>query len=341
MKGVILAAGKGTRMRAVSLGIPKILLPFGEGTIGDSLVHGMAAAGVSEVLIIVGHMEDQVKHHFGDGKGRGVRISYLTQDEQLGTGHAAGLARDFIGKDEFFLLAYGDIATPPENCSALLADFRKHSPEAALSIFAVRDPAKGAAVYVQDGYMKSLVEKPPKGRSRTHFDNAGIYVFSGRVFDVLDRIELSPRNEYELTDALTLLVKSGYRVRAFELGGFWSNVTSPEDLLDVNRLVIDGLTGKHLTGARRLAPRAEVSPLAIVHHRATLGRCSIGPYSVVSSGARIMDQAELTYAIVCRDVVVGRGAFLDHVLVSPECTIQPGARHVGTEDKVLILPEEG
>lgn len=341
MKAVILAAGKGTRMRKVSLGLPKVLLPLGEGTIGDNLVQGLKEAGASEILVIVGYMEEQVRDHFGDGSFVGVRIDYLRQDEPLGTGHAAGLASDFVGDESFFLLAYGDIATPKENCAGLVADFRKYSPEASLSIHPVNDPSKGAAVYVEDGYMKSLVEKPRKGSSTTHFDNAGIYVFTPKVFEILARVGLSPRKEYELTDALTLLTEGGHRVRAYELGGFWSNVSSPEDLLEVNRTVIDRLSGSRRAIARGTAVGGEVSPLAVAQRGATLGKCSIGAHTIVGRGVQVMDGARVRHAIVCRDAVVGEGAVLDYVLVRPGCVVKPGAKHVGTKDRVLILPDEG
>jgi len=341
MKAVILAAGKGTRMRAVSFGLPKLLLPLGEKTIGDNLVQGFKEAGVSEILIIVGHMEEQIRDHFADGSHLGVRIHYRRQDDPLGTGHAAALARDFASEEPFFALAYGDIATPASNCAGLVSDFRERSPEASLSIHRVKDPAKGAAVYVEDGYMRSLVEKPPKGSSTTQFDNAGIYVFTPNVFDMLDRVDLSPREEYELTDALTLLVENGHKVGAYELSGFWSNVSFPEDLLDVNRIVIDGLSSRRGKNAPKAAPGVEVSSLASVHPRAMLGKCSIGAYTVVDQGAQVMDGAKVTHAIICRNAIVREGAFLDHVLVRPGCTVKPATTYQGSEEKVLILPDEG
>ena len=340
MKGVVLAAGKGTRMRAVSIGLPKILLPFGEKTIGDNIVQGLRDAGASEMLMIVGHMEEEVKDHFGDGSSWGVSLHYLHESEPLGTGHAASLARDFVGHEPLFVLAYGDIATPRENLVGLVDDFRKHSPEASMSVYSVKDPSSGAAVYVEDGHLMSLVEKPPKGTATTSFDNAGIYVFTPRVFELLDRIGLSPRNEYELTDALTLLVEGSYRVRAYELGGFWSNVSTPEDLLDVNRLVIDRLATRHRQPSQKSGWGGVVSPLAVVHEQAELGKCSIGDYTIVARGARIMDEARVSHAIICQGAVVGEGAVLDHVLVRPGVVIKHGTTCAGKEDKVLILPDE-
>ncbi len=340
MKCVILAAGKGTRMREVSLGLPKILLPLGDKTIGDNLIKGFKDAGVSQVLIIVGHMEKRVRRHFGDGSSLGVSIDYVRQSKPLGTGHAASIAREFVAEDPFFVLAYGDIATPSENLGDLVADFRQKGPEASMSIYRARDLSKGAAVYVEKGYMRGLIEKPPKGTSTTSFDNAGIYVFRPKVFEILDGIGLSPRNEYELTDALTYMVRNGFAVRAYELGGFWSNVSSPEDLLRINKLVIEGLIadGKHAESG--IVEEAGVSPLALVSSRATLRRCSVGPYTIVADGAKIMDGAKVQHAIICEDSVIREGAILDHVLVRPRTVVKAGTKCAGTRGKVLILPDE-
>jgi NDP-sugar pyrophosphorylase family protein len=339
MKAVILAAGKGTRMRAVSLRLAKILLPLGQGTIGDNLLRGLKEAGVSDVLMIVGHMQNQVKRHFGDGSALGVHIHYLRQTQQLGTGHAASLSRDFAKEEPFFVLAYGDIATPARNCKGLISDFREHSSEASLSVYPVDDPSQGAAVYLEEGYLKNLVEKPPKGKSTSRFDNAGIYIFTPRIFDMLDRIGLSPRNEIELTDAITLLVENGHRVRAYELGGFWSNVSSPEDLLRVNRLAIDKLRRRRIDPQKSVSGVA-ASPSAFIHPTAILGKCSIGPYTVVDEHAQVRDGARVSHAIICRNAIVEEGAVVDYALVKPGAVVAAGARHAGSEDRVLILPDE-
>lgn len=339
MKAVILAAGKGTRMRAVSLGLAKTLLPLGERTIGDNLVHGLREAGVSEILMIVGHMEDQVREHFGNGSSFGVRIRYRRQGEQLGTGHAAALARNFASEEPFFVLAYGDVATPAPNCGRLISDFLEHSPEASLSIYRVEDPSQGAAVHVKGGYLESLTEKPPKGKPTSHYDNAGIYIFTPKIFDMLGRIGVSPRNEIELTDAVMLLVANGYKVRAYELGGFWSNVSSPEDLLRVNRFAIDKLRRRRID-LQRTVSGVGASPWAFVHRTALVGKCSIGPYTVVDENVQVRDGARVAHSIICRNAILGEGVVVEYALVSPGCEVEAGAKHAGSGDRVLILPDE-
>jgi NDP-sugar pyrophosphorylase family protein len=209
-----------------------------------------------------------------------------------------------------------------------------------MSVHRVQDPSKGAAVYLQNGYLKSLLEKPPPGAASSQLDNAGVYVFTPRIFQMLDQVGLSPRKEYELTDALTLLVHNRYRVRAFEFGGFWSNVSSPEDLLEVNRLVIDRLSAAKSPPLPRTLPGVELSPLSVLHPQARLGRCSIGPYTLVDKGAQVMDGASVANSLICGNAVVGKDATLNHVMVRPECVVKAAAVHTGSRDNVVILPDE-
>ena len=109
------------------------------------------------------------------------------------------LARDFAGADPF-LMTYGDILVESEIYSALFS--RADAAEMVISVKWVDDPYQGGAVYTEGERVTKIIEKPPKGTSSTNWNNAGIYVFRPSVFDALDRIEVSPRGEYELTDAV-------------------------------------------------------------------------------------------------------------------------------------------
>jgi NDP-sugar pyrophosphorylase family protein len=123
--------------------------------------------------------------------------------------------------------------------------------------------------------------------------------------------------------------------------GFWSKLSSPEDLLQINKLVIDRIAKTGRTDAWKSVSGAKVSPLALVYPRAMLGKCTIGDYTVVAEGARVMDGAEVSHAVVCRNATIGNGVYLNHVLVRPEGIVKAGGRYGGTERRVLILPDEG
>ncbi|MCB1020267.1 MAG: NTP transferase domain-containing protein [Bryobacterales bacterium] len=231
-KAVTLAAGRGTRMQGLTEDCPKPMLPLGDRPMLAHQIERLEQAGVREVLIIVGYKAEMVKDYFAQHPPALAKLSYVIQEKQDGTGSAAMLARDFAAGDPF-LMTYGDNIVEPEVYAGLLA--AAEGAEMALSVKHVDDPYQGGAVYTEGERVTKIVEKPPKGTSTTNWNNAGIYVFRPSIFEALDRIELSPRGEYELTDAVHALVNSGRPVKWYEIRGFWRDIGRPEDLPEAEK----------------------------------------------------------------------------------------------------------
>ena len=208
------------------------MLPVQGQPILQHIVEGLKAAGVNETLIVVGYRADVVKAHFGDGSAHGVKIDYVTQVVQDGTGRVVELARDFAGQAPF-VLSYGDILIDPLNYRRLvdLGDAEalitvKHNPG---------EIAKGGAVFVNERFeMTDLREKPGPGEPTSPWYNAGVYTFRPSIFTYTAKLEKSPRGEYELTDAIRSLGQSA-RVQAIEIAGHWADVRDPEVLAELNR----------------------------------------------------------------------------------------------------------
>ncbi|MDA1313306.1 MAG: sugar phosphate nucleotidyltransferase [Acidobacteria bacterium] len=231
-KAVILAAGRGTRMKGLTADCPKPMLPLNGRPMLCHVIEAMEAAGVTEILLIVGYKAAMVESYFDAHPPARARLSYKPQPSQDGTGSAALLARDFsVG--EPFLLTFGDIIVDTSVYSGLLDN--AEGAEAVLALKRVDDPYRGAAVYVNDGLISRIIEKPPQGASTTPWVNAGVYLFRSSIFEELDRIPLSPRGEYELTDAIHQLLAAGKSLRWLEIKGHWRDVGRPEDLPDAER----------------------------------------------------------------------------------------------------------
>ena len=231
-KAVLLAAGKGTRMKDLTNDLPKPMLEVHGKPILLHIVEGLRAAGVTDFCIIVGYRADVVRDFFGDGSKFGVRVTYETQVVQDGTGRVMELAKNFAGSDPF-VLSYGDILISPENY-ARLTDL-----ENAEGIVTVKhnegEIAKGGCVVVNDRFeLTDLIEKPA-GRAPSPWYNAGVYTFRPSIFEFTAKLRLSPRGEYELTDAIRDLARSGKVVRVVELTGDWADVRDPEVLAQLNR----------------------------------------------------------------------------------------------------------
>jgi UDP-N-acetylglucosamine diphosphorylase / glucose-1-phosphate thymidylyltransferase / UDP-N-acetylgalactosamine diphosphorylase / glucosamine-1-phosphate N-acetyltransferase / galactosamine-1-phosphate N-acetyltransferase len=231
-KAVLLAAGRGTRMRDLTNEVPKPMLLVQGRPILQHIVEGMRLAGVREFLIIVGWRAEIVRDFFGDGSKFDARISYETQVVQDGTGRVVELARDFSGGDPF-LLSYGDILVEQSNYGRLVAP--ADDVEAIISVKRNEDVSKGGAVFVNERFeMTDLREKPQPGEPTSPWYNAGVYMFRRSIFDFTAKLERSPRGEYELTDAIRNLAQSGHKVQALQLTGDWADVRDPEVLAQLN-----------------------------------------------------------------------------------------------------------
>lgn len=232
-KAVLLAAGRGTRMRELTAELPKPMIAVQGRPILQHIIEGLRDAGVRRFLIVVGYRADVVQDFFGDGSRFGVQVEYITQVVQDGTGRVVELARDFAGADPF-VLSYGDILVDPENYRRLVAL------EEADGIISVKhnpgEVAKGGAVFMDDAWrMTDLREKPGPGEPTSPWYNAGVYTFRPSIFEYTARLEKSPRGEYELTDAVRNLAQSGRLVRVVELEGAWADVRDPEVLAQLNQ----------------------------------------------------------------------------------------------------------
>ncbi len=231
-KGVLLAGGRGTRMRELTSDLPKPMLRVHGKPILLHIIEGMRQAGINEVLLIVGWRSDVVREFFGDGKAFGVRVDYARQEVQDGTGKVVELARDFSGTEPF-LLSYGDILLDPANYPRLTSP--ASDVEAIISVKRSDDVSKGGAVFVNDNFeMIDLREKPQPGEPTSPWYNAGVYAFRPSIFEFISRLERSPRGEFELTDAVRALAQSGRKVQALELIGDWADVRDPEILAQLN-----------------------------------------------------------------------------------------------------------
>lgn len=231
-KAVILAAGRGTRMRELTDDLPKPMIAVRGKPILQHIIEGMRGAGITDVLLVVGYREDVVRDFFGDGAAFGVRVDYERQVVQDGTGRVVELAKAFTADDPF-LLSYGDILLDPRNYAVMV---RPGGEEAIVSVKRSDDVSKGGAVFVDDDfYLTDLREKPKPGEPTSPWYNAGVYMFRPSIYEFTATLERSPRGEYELTDAIRNLAHSGRRVRAFELQGDWADVRDPEVLAELNR----------------------------------------------------------------------------------------------------------
>ncbi len=242
MKAVILAAGKGTRMRDLTNEVPKPMLRVRGNPILEHILQGVIAAGIRDIFIVTGFRAEAIEDYFGDGSRWGARLAYGRQAVQDGTGKAAEPAKEFLAGSAF-LLTYGDILVPPETYSKMRKRFGEGDFAGVISVTRGEDVTKGGLDFFDERFcLKRLVEKPSAGQveelrqagwlkpGEPVWYNAGIYIFTHLLFKFTAQLKKSPRNEYELTDAVSDMVTAGYTLAGLEVPGRWVDVRDPEVL---------------------------------------------------------------------------------------------------------------
>lgn len=227
---VILAAGRGTRMGALTAQTPKPLLTVAGEPMIERVLRGFARGGVRDAVVVTGYLGDQIETVLGDGGRLGLSIEYQRQERVDGTAPALLLAESLIAGAPF-VVSWGDILVPIDFYRELLAAYDQQPCDALLAVNPVDDPWRGGAVYVDAEWrVDRFEEKPPRGTSTTTWNNAGIMAFGPAALDYAHQVAPSVRGERELPQAVAQMVRDGRDVRALPVRGPWSDVGTPEDL---------------------------------------------------------------------------------------------------------------
>lgn len=242
MKAVILAAGKGTRMKELTNELPKPMLRVQGRPILEHILVGLKSAGIREFFIVTGWRAEAIEDYFGDGAKWGVKIQYGRQLVQDGTGKAPELAKEFIGASTF-VLTYGDILVKPETYAQMIHRYNEDYFSGVVTVTGSEDVTKGGLFFFDEKFcLKHLVEKPSPEQLEalrrdgwikpgdTAWYNAGIYIFHPSLFEFTAQLQKSPRGEYELTDAIAALIAHHYPLAGLRIEGRWVDVRDPEVL---------------------------------------------------------------------------------------------------------------
>ena len=242
MKAVILAAGRGTRMRDLTQEIPKPMLKVQDKPILQHILEGLKSAGIEQFCIVTGFRAEVIESYFGDGSRFGVRIQYVRQVVQDGTGKAPELAEGFVGSDAF-LLTYGDILVKPETYREMIKRFMSGSFDGVITVTPGEDVTKGGLNFFDSDFLlQKVVEKPSAEALQRYTEegfikpgepvwyNAGIYIFKPSLLQFTRKLQKSPRGEYELTDAINGMCAAGLRIAGLKIAGRWVDVRDPEVL---------------------------------------------------------------------------------------------------------------
>jgi glucose-1-phosphate thymidylyltransferase len=230
-RAVVLCAGQGSRLRPLTFSKPKHLLPVAGTPILGWALAALQRSGIKRVAIVVGHHAEAIRQYVGTGEAWDLDVTYLTQVQPLGIGHAVNLARDFV-EDNPFVVYLGDNLFE-DGLEEFIRGFDPTRCDAALLLKRVPDPQQFGVAQVDGSRVTAVVEKPKVPPSDLAI--VGVYTFKPSVFAAIASLEPSGRGEIEITDAIQRLVAEGQGVAWTEVQGLWEDTGEPSALLRANR----------------------------------------------------------------------------------------------------------
>src|SRR6202161_1404515 len=238
MKALVLAGGSGSRLRPITHTSAKQLLPVANKPV---LFYGLEAirdSGIIDVGIVVGDTAPAIQAAVGDGRAFGLDVTYIRQDAPRGLAHAVLIARDFLGDDDFVMYLGDNFIVG--GIAGLVDEFRTGRPDAQIMLTSVPDPRQfGVAELDTAGEVIGLEEKPRERKSDLAL--VGVYIFTPAVHEAVAELKPSWRGELEITEAIQWLIDHGRKVRSTTITGYWKDTGNVADMLEVNRMVLEGL----------------------------------------------------------------------------------------------------
>jgi glucose-1-phosphate thymidylyltransferase len=329
MKGLILSGGKGTRLYPLTYTCAKQLVPVANKPVLFRVIEAIKEAGIGEIGIVVGDTAPEIREAVGDGSRWDVTIQYIAQEAPLGLAHAVKISRDFLGDDRFVMFLGDNVIQG--GISRLIQQFESSECNSQIVLTRVPNPQQYGVAVLKNGQIARLVEKPRDPPSDLDHN----------VFEAVNAIRPSWRNELEITDAIQYLVDHGYNVNPYVHTGWWIDTGAPGDMLDANRLVLDEMEpkvegyvdrGSKLIGKVTVQKGAEIigsvirgpaiigeetrivnsfiGPFTSIYHHVLVEKSEI-EHSMVLEHSRLVDVPQrIENSLIGRNVEVNRSALL-------------------------------
>ena len=331
MQCVVLAAGEGKRMRPLTAHRPKVMLPIGNRPMLAHLVDAVVAAGISELIMVVGYGEQSIRSWFGNGADRGISIRYVSQRRQKGTADALNTAKDLVS--DRFLMLNGDMILSTGDIASLMGE-----QPPAMGISTTDRPEDYGVVTTKGDRVTCLEEKSrePQGNQI----NAGAYLFDSGIFPLLEKVRHSSRGELELTDALGHYIEegslTGHHLRT------WRDLGHPWDLLAANESFLSGMEavnmgtveeGVVLKGMVSVGEGTVIKSGTYIEGPCIIGKnCRIGPHAYLRGATAIGDGCHVGHAVELKNTILLENTKVPHFnyigdsVIGSDCNFGAGTK---------------
>ena len=337
MKALVLSGGSGTRLRPITHTSAKQLVPVANKPVLFYGLEAIAAAGVTDVGIIVGDTAPAIEAAVGDGSKFGINATYVRQTAPLGLAHAVLVARDFLGDDDFVMYLGDNFIVG--GITDLVEEFTATRPDARIMLARVSDPRSFGVAELDEvsGRVKNLEEKPKQPKSDLAL--VGVYLFTPAIHEAVASLKPSWRGELEITEAIQWLLDNGRTVNSTTITGYWKDTGNVTDMLEVNRLVLEGLEprldgtvsgdseiigrvvvedGATVSGSRIVGP-------AIIGAGSTVTGSYIGPFTAIDERCSV-DNSEIEYSIVLSRASIRGVRRIEASLIGHDAEVTPAPR---------------
>ncbi len=332
MKAVVLAAGEGSRMRPLTFTRPKAMLPIANRPVLEHLLAEIAAAGIRELVLVVGYHDEQVRDYFGDGEKWGVSITYASQRKQMGTADAVRMIENLV--DSRFLVMNGDVIVDREDIRKLAA--RRLN---TIGIIEVGDTTGLGTVEIKGEKVIRIYEK--EKNSPTTIANAGLYLFTPEIFAAISGTPLSPRGEYEITASLGIMMDGGTDVSYHKISR-WIDLSYPWDLLTANEWLLAEAGVKNLgdieenavlKGAVSVGQNTVIRAGSYIVGPVVIGadceigpNCYIRPFTAIADGCHIGAAVEVKNSIIMGHSKLPHHNYVGDSLIGEGCNLGAGTK---------------
>jgi len=338
MKGIILHGGHGTRLRPLTHTGPKQLLPIANKPMSQYCIESIREAGITDIAIIIGGLgANKVREYYKTGENFGVNLTYIEQDYPKGIAHAIRLCKEFINNEKFLVFLGDNIIQKP--ITDFVENFSKSDYDATVLLCEVDNPGRFGIADVENEKIIKITEKPKTPTSNLAV--TGIYLLTPLIFEIIDNLKPSWRNELEITDALDNLLKQNNNISYETITDYWKDTGTPEDILNANRQVLEHICNQTCIIDKSTnieSDNSVITPSIIgknckIDKSAQIGpNVSIGDNTIISSGVVIEN------SIIMSNCKIDGGLNIKDSIISANCHL-----HGDNKDKTkkLFLLGEG
>ena len=338
MKGIILHGGHGTRLRPLTHTGPKQLLPIANKPMSQFCLEAISETGITDIAIVIGGVgSNKVREYYGSGEKFGVKITYIEQDEPRGIAHAVRLCKEFVNNEKFLVFLGDNIIQ--KSITNFVKNFKNSDFDATILLCEVDNPSRFGIADVENNKILKITEKPKEPTSNLAV--TGIYLLTPKIFQIIDDLKPSWRNEFEITDALDNLLKQNNNISFEKITDYWKDTGTPIDIINANAQVLE-----HICNEDNIIDKSTnieldncvIKPSIIGKNCKIEKGAKIGPNASIGDNTTISSNVSIENSIIMSNCIIDGGLNIRDSIISANCDL-----HGNDKDKTrkIFLLGEG